>query len=60
MNPHNLLTRQGAPPKDAWHCKYCNAKGTLKELEAKACTYVYPPCDVCGQTPECAPDCGAR
>lgn len=67
MNPHGWLkaidpplpmtaTREEAKRR-RWQCQYCPASGTWEELHQIACTYVYPPCDVCGQTPECAEDC---
>lgn len=40
-----------------WCCEYCGDTGTFETLRSRTCTYVYPPCEVCGQTPECAPDC---
>ena len=57
LNPHNHLSRQGAPPVDSWLCRYCGDKGTYEELLKRACGHVYPPCDSCGQAPECARDC---
>lgn len=47
------------PPRTArrWRCDYCGMIDTFDNLRAVPCTYVYPPCKVCGQTPECAPDC---
>ena len=57
LNPHNWLSRIGAPPTDHWECQYCHARGSYDELEALPCTYQYPPCQACGQTPLCAPDC---
>lgn len=63
-NPHNWLTNVG---DDLWECMYCKTQGSFDEMnepDAKAigieyvpCTYEYPPCDSCGQTPTCAPDC---
>lgn len=29
----------------------------MDEVEAVECSYNYPPCHYCGQTPECATDC---
>jgi len=59
-NPHNLLVALD-PPRDApprrWRCRYCGVEGLWEEVDAAACTYVYPPCDHCGQTPTCAKDC---
>jgi hypothetical protein len=40
-----------------WMCTYCKLTGTLEEIRAVACSYVYPPCEYCGQTPECAINC---
>lgn len=57
MNPHNHLIRQGKSPKDLWQCYYCKQSGTYDEMETKECSYAYPPCKYCGQTPLCAPDC---
>lgn len=67
MNPHNWLSRISElpawplplPPADTirWRCQYCGMEGTWEELHAVACSYVYPPCPSCGQTPECSPDC---
>lgn len=49
------------PPRESpprrWHCKYCGDIGLYEELRARPCAFVYPPCEVCGQTPECAADC---
>jgi hypothetical protein len=56
-NPHNLIRRQGDPPHDWWKCHYCHQEGTLETMNKRTCTYDYPSCDDCGQTPECAPDC---
>jgi len=66
VNPHSWLTVLDPPvPPGAstsesvrrrWQCRYCSASGTWDELHQIACAYVYPPCDVCGQTPECAED----
>jgi len=57
LNPHNHIVRQGRPPKDLWECQYCGMVDVYDDLRATACSYVYPPCEHCGQTPECAPDC---
>ena len=67
LNPHNRLIRIGEPPPwplplppagtVRWRCAYCGLEGTWEELHTVACSYVYPPCPSCGQTPECAPDC---
>lgn len=56
-NPHNYLSRQGEPPLDKWKCEYCGIEGTFDEVEAIECSYKYPPCEYCGQTPICASDC---
>jgi hypothetical protein len=50
------LDPPGAPER-MWQCDYCHAVGTFEELEALECSYVYPPCEHCGQTPTCAQDC---
>ena len=67
MNPHCWLTAIDPPcpigataeegARRRWQCQYCPANGTMDELHQIECTYVYPPCSVCGQTPECAKDC---
>jgi hypothetical protein len=57
LNPHKWIERTAGPPVDRWRCQYCAAEGTFAELKAVACAHVYPPCQHCGQTPECAPDC---
>lgn len=59
MNPHNAIVRQGEPPLDKWKCRYCGAEGTYGHLLSVPCTYLYPACKTCGQTPLCAPDCEA-
>lgn len=60
LNPHGIL-KAIDPPRDhpprRFRCHYCEAVGLYDELQAVACTYVYPPCEFCGQTPECAADC---
>lgn len=59
-NPHNWCSAIDPPrrhPPRRWRCRYCDAVGTLNELEAVDCTYEYPPCRSCGMTPTCAPDC---
>lgn len=61
MNPHGHMVP--LDPKGTanrrWRCKFCDARGTLPALQALACTFVYPACKHCGQTPECAADCPA-
>ncbi len=60
MNPHMHLEALDPPrehPPRRWRCVPCGAVGTLDELNAIECTFEYPPCKDCGQTPECAPDC---
>jgi len=57
MNPHNWLSRLGEPPLDRWQCQYCRVVGAFDELIRIECTYQYPLCEHCGQTPQCAPDC---
>lgn len=56
-NPHITLIRQGKPPLDWWICKYCHQQGTYDEIENIECSYIYPPCEHCGQTPICAFNC---
>lgn len=60
-SPHMWFTALDPPRPDyqsrRWQCQYCGAADTLEKLRAIACTYVYPPCKTCGQTPECAPNC---
>jgi hypothetical protein len=53
------LARTAAPPIDAWRCVPCGRAGTLDELRATECAHTYPPCEVCGQAPECAADCAS-
>lgn len=55
-NPHNWLTKLNAK-HGIWFCNYCGLVGTYDELENAECDYVYPPCDYCGETPLCAPNC---
>lgn len=59
-NPHMLL-RPIDPPRDHpprhWCCDYCGAIGLFDDIRKTECSHVYPPCEVCGQTPECAKDC---
>lgn len=57
MNPHNWLSRLGKPPLDFWQCQYCNEKGTFEQLQKIECSFIYSPCEYCGETPECAIDC---
>lgn len=60
MNPHNRIVAIDPPrksPPRRWRCHYCAAVGLYDELRAVPCTFVYPPCATCGETPECAPDC---
>jgi len=56
LNPHNWLTALSPPhtPNRRWRCEYCQLEGLYDELREVAC---YPPCEYCGQTPECAIDC---
>jgi Fe-S-cluster-containing dehydrogenase component len=59
LNPHNWLSALD-PPGSAnrrWRCQYCGMEDFFDNLRAVACTYVYPPCEHCGETPECAQDC---
>lgn len=60
LNPHMRLTAIDPPresPPRRWRCHYCKATGLMDEVRKIACTYVYPPCEFCGQTPECSLDC---
>ncbi len=59
MNPHNYLKAIDPPGTDnrRWECQYCHQVAPFEELRKIECTYVYPPCKHCGQTPECAADC---
>jgi len=60
LNPHNSLVALDPPrkhPPRRWRCSYCGIEGTLEEVNAVECSYEYPPCEYCGQTPECAIDC---
>jgi hypothetical protein len=59
LNPHNSLLAIDPPGTQnrRWRCQYCGVEGFYENLRTVACTYVYPPCDHCGETPECAPDC---
>lgn len=59
MNPHAHLVpldKKGTAAR-RWRCQFCGDSGALAALQARACSYVYPPCEHCGQTPECALDC---
>lgn len=59
-NPHMWLTALDPPrdfPPRRWRCQYCNETGLMDDLRAIACSYVYPPCKDCGQTPECSLTC---
>lgn len=59
-NPHNLLVAIDPPradPPRRWRCHWCHMEGLFDDLQAVACTFVYPPCDYCGQAPTCARDC---
>lgn len=67
MKPHMYLVAIDPPlPLGAsaeqtgrrrWKCQDCKVEGTYDELRGTGCAYVYPPCEHCGQTPECARDC---
>lgn len=57
LDPPRFGTRPSGEPERRWKCNYCPAEGTMDELSRVACTHVYPPCEYCGQTPECARDC---
>jgi hypothetical protein len=62
-NPHNDCRTADPPgaPNRRWRCVMCGEEGPLDELmgpdQKNDCGYVYPPCETCGQTPTCAPDC---
>ena len=63
MNPHNhiiAIDRSGTETRK-WRCKMCGEDGTCDDLvgpkQKNDCGYTYPPCESCGQTPECAADC---
>ena len=63
-NPHMSITAisnredlSSTPSRRLWRCDYCGVEGLMDDVRAQACTYVYPPCTYCGQTPECAVDC---
>jgi len=56
MNPHNYLKKIDWE-KLIWKCQYCGVIGTIEELDKIECSYQYPPCRWCGQTPICASDC---
>jgi hypothetical protein len=62
LNPHNYLSALDprGPADRRWECQYCGDTGTYEELLTRACSYPYPPCESCGQTPECARDCGSE
>lgn len=55
-NPHMILNNLG---DGFWQCGYCGFTGTWAECHASACAHTYPPCETCGQTPQCAADCAA-
>ena len=60
MNPHMARVAIDPPrayPARRWRCQYCKQEGLWDELQAKECTYVYPPCKHCGGTPECTLTC---
>lgn len=59
-NPHNWLVALDPPrehPPRRWRCGYCGVVGVMDVILAIECTHTYPPCNACGQTPECAKDC---
>ena len=58
-NPHCLLSRVGpfGPHSPVWECDYCKEIGSMEEMQQATCTFDYPPCEHCGETPECAKDC---
>jgi len=69
-NPHlhlRAFLQPGAPAgsqrfifvdgEKQWKCVNCGREGSLKHIQAEACSHLQPPCKSCGQTPYCAPDC---
>ena len=60
INPHNVMIPTG-PPGDLerlWKCGNCDAPASsIEELDKTPCSYEYPVCPHCGQTPICAWDC---
>ena len=58
MSLHMCITYvSGKPGLALWRCEYCKIVSTLEHLDALKCSYFYPPCESCGETSECAPDC---
>lgn len=59
MNPHKWIEVLSEPGTEnpKWQCVYCRAFDTYDKLHAIECSYVYPPCRFCGETPTCAPFC---
>ena len=63
MNPHNRIVALDPPGTEnrTWRCHYCGEIGSHDDLagpeQKNPCSYVYPSCFSCGQTPTCAPDC---
>lgn len=59
-NPHMSLVAldpPGHPAPRRYRCHDCRDEGLLADLRARECPHVYPPCEHCGQAPECALDC---
>ena len=58
-NPHMSLVALSPPGTEnrIWKCTYCHEEGLMDEIRKTECSFVYPPCEHCGQTPECALDC---
>ena len=62
-NPHMMITALDPPreyPPRRWKCGYCGDSGLHDALMKRECPHVYPPCETCGETPECARDCGSE
>ena len=62
INPHNWVSRIDRDTRNRskgllWLCRYCSVLGTLEELDKLPCSFEYPPCDYCGDTPTCTRDC---
>jgi hypothetical protein len=59
-NPHMMLVAIDPPrkhPARRWRCGFCHVSGLYDDVRAIECSYVYPPCEYCGGTPECTLDC---
>jgi hypothetical protein len=55
------LDPPGPHAKRRWRCQCCGLTGLTHQMMGPErtidCTYVYPPCEACGGTPECMIDC---